>query len=429
VDVGTRMRHLLVASLPLLAGCLVAQQPVLHASEVAAYHHLRAWLEETPGVRLAWSPFQLGYDAAVFGVDAAGEPRVDREQDNRRPGVIDAQRTTVLLCKPIRDSWHEARLLCTNRSGRVFVGRPPAASARNWQPSVATFAAPGVPAVIDNLLLESGTAQDGTTWERAESLEGDVLTEQRVRFVGLGAVAKAPFPLVASFPLVEVGLGRLPWHPAWLRVDHLPIGSLRAHAHPAAASRDEEIAKGPGIAARGLHLAVRFGGVQALLRPEDVTFVDGELRVDMARATVAAADELDDQAWAAHALRLFAQDQLAARAANRIDRDRDGRGEFGQPDEVLAANRRNYQPAPNGRFLFRNHLFAVHVPAAADDAEQRFVAYAWPAKAHGPHDLAFAVDERGTVLACPAHDRFAGHDKEPDRAAIADSKSGWKPLP
>ena len=408
------------ARLPVLlcAAGLFAQEPVLHASEVAAFAKLQSLLRQPAGVPATYAPFELGYALFAIGEDRAGsafQGKVDG---------IDPSRPSVLFLQPIRDSLHPARLMFGTRSGRIFLGQPPANAPADWQPSLASIISLAGrqtidPVSIEDMLLQSGTAQDDTTWERAEAIERDGTRELTLRVTRTDGSE-------VDYPVVEIGSTRLPWHPAWLAVDHLPVVATRCHAPPPNAGPDRGVAKVRGLPARGLRLHVTDHG-DVVLRPGDVTFQDGELHIRIDRATVAPAKELDDQAWAAQALKFFAEDQLAARAAARIDRDRDGGGEFGKPDEVLALAHR-IPSAGDERFTFRNHLFAAHLPADADGAEKHFVAYAWPATAHGPHDLAFFVDERGGVHSCRAHERFHGHDNAPAADAATKDDLGWSPL-
>lgn len=410
------MRCPLATAVLVFASSSLAQAPMLHANEVAAHRQALQWLEQTVNQRVKVAPGLSGYDFRVFGTDRQGKPKVAINSLGTDNG-LDPQATAVLLLKPQRGTPNPGRMLFVNRGGRLFVGERPADATDRWQPTVETFAAPGVPATLNNMLLDSGTAQDGTRWQR---LETGATTAQRVRLVHDGAT-------LPENTLVEIGASRLRWHPAWLPLGDLPIVAMRATAQPNGQPEGQSVAEGNGVSARDLHLRVTLGSCSVVLRPDDVTYEGNELRVTIRSA--AAEDEwLDDQGWAAHGLQMLADAQLAYRKAHTLDRDGDGRGEFVAPTTALNRYRGQFQELPNGRFLFRNHLFAFHLTDTADAAEQHFVAYGWPAVAHGEHDLAFFVDERGIVHRCRAAGQFAGHDRAPSANSSARAELGWVPL-
>lgn len=413
------MRCPLPTAVLVFASSSLAQAPMLHASEVGAHRQALGWLGQTVNQKVQIAAGLRGYDFWVFGADGHGHPEVAKNPLGADNG-LDPQATAVLLLTPQRGTPNPGRMLFVNRGGRVFVGERPADATDRWQPTVETFAAPGVPATLNNMLLDSGTAQDGTQWQRLEALEAGATTAQRVRLVHEGATWPAN-------PQVEIGASRLRWHPAWLPLGDLPVVAMRGTALPTGQPEGQSVAEGNGVPARDLHLHVTFGSRSAVLRPDDVTHDGNELRVTFRGAT-AEDDWLDDQGWAAHGLQMLAAAQLAYRNAHTLDRDGDGRGEFVAPTTALNRYRGQFQELPNGRFLFRNHLFAFHLADTPDGAEQHFVAYGWPAVAHDEHDLAFFVDERGIVHRCRAAGQFAGHDRAPSANSSAQAELGWVPL-
>lgn len=351
---------------------------------------------------------QLGYEAWVFGFDRDGKPV-------RGPGArIDPEATCVMLMLPRGDALWTARPLFANRAGRMFVGELPAAAGADWKPTVATFSGPGVDVHLNNMLLQSGTAVDGTSWQRID--DSPQLAERPFR-VRLRSRDDARVPAGR----VEIGGSPFLWHPSWVPVDDARVVSFHRVTRQADAA--DVALEGRGVAVRGMRLFAP--GLR--LTAANVSCGDDEIVVSYGREDLADATWLEDQAWAVHGLRLFAAAQQQARREGRIDRDHDGVGEFGTPDEVLPANQREYQRLKNGRFLFRNHLFEAHVPADADGAEQRFVAFAWPAQAHDAHDRAFRIDQTGVVRWCAAAGRFAGHERAPTVDGI-DASAGWQPL-
>ena len=410
------MRVSLPTAVLVFASSSLAQAPMLHASEVAAHRQALQWLDQTVNQRVKFAPGLSGYDLRVFGADGSGQPKVAINPLGTDNG-LDPQATAVLLLMPRRGTPNPGRMLFVNRGGRLFVGERPADATERWQPTVETFAAPGVPATLNNMLLDSGTAQDDTRWQR---LEAGATTAQRVRLVHDGAT-------LPENPLVEIGASRLPWHPAWLPLGDLPVVAMRGTALPTGQPEGQSVAEGNGVPARDLHLHVTLGSRSVVLRPDDVTHDGNELRVTF-RGVAAADDWLDDQGWAAHGLQMLADAQLAYRNAHTLDRDGDGRGEFVAPTTALNRYRGQFQELPNGRFLFRNHLFAFHLAETADGAEQHFVAYGWPAVAHDEHDLAFFVDEHGIVHRCRAAGKFAGHEQAPAANSAAQPELGWVPL-
>jgi len=244
------------------------------------------------------------------------------------------------------------------------------------------------------------------------------VSEQRIRFVRPDGGRFTGFKFT-------IGGSRFRWHPGWLPLDD---GVALAQSGPVLVGEiGEGSAAGRGVEARGLQLSLRHGQRWAVLRPGDVRARNGELLVVLPHAAMFARSRLDDQAWAAEALRQFAEFQRIAQADGVIDHDNDGVGEFGDPDSVVP-RRRRLRHSANGRYVFRKHLFEVHLPADVDGRERRFVAYAWPVTAVDRHDLAFAVDQRGVVFACSAHERLYGHDRAPHGEAIDDTKLGWRPL-
>ncbi len=360
-----------------LAGSLIAQAPILHANEVAAYRQAQHWLSQPVDQPVQPTAGLVGYDKRVFGSDRKGVPQISlnaRGQDND----LDPQATAVLVLTPQRGAQNTGRMLFANRAGRIFVGERPTDAAARWQPTLATLAAPGVPTTLNNMLLDSGVAQDGTAWQRLESLEVAPARQQSVRLVRDNTTWK-------DDPLVEIGASRLPWHPAWL-----PIGGKSAGA-----------------------------------TADDVRTDGDELRVTIGDDALVDDTWLNDQAWAAHGLRVLAAAEQAFQTANSLDRDGDGKGEFGTPAAVMPRRQRDLQQLPNGRFLYRNHLFEFYLANDPDTAEQHFVAYGWPAVAHGKHDLAFFVDERGIVHRCAATGRFAGHDQAPAADSMTHQDLGW----
>lgn len=414
------MRYALPTAVLVFASSSLAQAPMLHANEVAAHRQALQWLDQTVDQRVKVAPGLSGYELWVFGADGSGQPKVAINPFGTRNG-LDPQATAVLLLMPQRGTPNPGRMLFVNRGGRLFVGERPADATDRWQPTVETFAAPGVPATLNNMLLDSGTAQDGTRWQRLEAIEAGATTAQRVRLVYDGAT-------VPENTLVEIGASRLPWHPAWLPLGDLPVVAMRATALPTGQPEGQSLAEGNGVPARDLRLHVTFGSRSVVLRPEDVTHDGNELRVTIRGAAIAEDSWFYDQGWAAHGLQVLAAAQLAYRSARTLDRDGDGNGEFGAPATVLRRESGEFQTLPNGRFLFRNHLFAFHLADTADGAEQHFVAYGWPAVAHDEHDLAFFVDERGIVHRCRAAGHFAGHDRAPAANSAAQPELGWVPL-
>ena len=307
----------------------------------------------------------------------------------------------------------------------MFVGpeQPPGTA---WNPDFASITGSGVEPHLGNMLLQSGVANDGTVWQRIDDAAGMGLRRQRARVRGL------PESRVLGAE-IEVGAPRFAWHPGWLPVGERDVVAFRAGlARPAAGAAEGAgglVAEADGVAARDLQLSIRSCGGAAVLRPEDVAVVDGELVVTVPDGAFVRDDWLDDQAWAVEALRRLARHERAARATAAIDRDRDGRGEFGAVEDVVPQlELGSIRRLDNGRFLFRGHLFELHLPPGADAAEQGFVAYAWPARPDRPNALAFCVDARGAVRSCSARERFAGHDRAPAADAGADESLGWRSL-
>jgi len=403
-----------------LAGSSFAQVPILHANEVAAHRQAQQWVQQPVNQPVQLTAGLAAYDWRVFGSDGHGSPAIDHNRRGQDNG-LDPLATAVLLLTPQRGAQNAGRMLFANRGGRIFVGEPPTDPTGRWQPTVETFAAPGVPATLNNMLLDSGIAQDGTRWQRLEALEAAPAREQQVRLVHDGATGKEK-------SLVEIGASRLPWHPAWLPLGDVTVVSMRAPASAAGQPDGQSLATGTGVPARDLHLHVTFGKRSAVLTANDVSIDGGELRVAIREDALVDDTWLYDQAWAANGLRLLAGAELAFRTANSLDRDGDGKGEFGTPATVMPRNQGDFQTLPNGRFLFRNHLFEFHLANDPDTAELHFVAYGWPAVARGNHDLAFFVDERGIVHRCAATGRFAGHDQAPAADSRTHADLGWTPL-
>ena len=406
-------KHILLSGLALTSH-LLAQGPSepargLRAEEVGALRHLRTWLAGPPNQHVPLQSRTLGYEAPVFGFDRGGKPV--RGQANR----IDPEATSVMLMLPRGDALWPARLLYGNRAGRIFVGERPIDAGADWQPTVATFSGPGVDVHLNNMLLQSGTAVDGTRWQRIDDLPE--LTERPFR-VRLHSRDDARF----AAGRVEIGGSPFLWHPSWVSVDDARVVSFHAMTKPGDAAEVE--LQDRGVPATGMRLFVP--GLR--LSAANVSYGDGVLVVTYGREDRADASWLDDQAWAVHGLRLFAAAQQQARREGRIDRDSDGRGEFGLPDEVMPANQRLYETRKDGTYRVRNHLIAVHVPADPDGAEQRFVATAWPETAHDAGDLAFTIDATGAVRMCPAVGRYVGHGAEPAADASAQPAPAWRLL-
>ncbi len=409
----TAMRFTLLLSGLVFTSHLAAQprpapQPAdeVRASEVAALQHLRTWLAGPPDVHVPIRPRQLGYDAVVFGFDRNGD------EVRGSASSIDPEATSVMMMVPRADALWDARLLFANRAGRIFVGERPADAGADWRPTVATVSGPGVDVHLNNMLLQSGTAVDGTSWLRIDDSPAFAQRPLRV-------VLRSRDDARVAAERVEIGSSPFLWHPSGVPVADARVVSF--HQRVKATDAAEVVLDGRGVAAPGMRLFVP--GLR--LAATNVTYGEEEVVVTYGRDDLADAVWLEDQAWAVHALRLFAVAQRTAQKECRIDRDRDGVGEFGSPDEVLPAGQRDYQRLKNGRYLFRNHLFEVHVSADADGAEQRFLAYAWPERAHDPHDRAFCIDESGMVRWCAAAGRFAGHEQPP---AIGTAPSAWQPL-
>ena len=402
------------------AGGLFAQDPQLHASEVAAHRQAQQWLEHPVNEPVGYLAGLDAYAPVVFGLDEDGQPKQSRQLHGARNG-LDPSATAVLLLLPAGSARNPGRMLFANRGGRVFVGEKPPNATDRWQPTIATFAAPGVPAELNNMLLDSGTAQDGTRWTRLESLETTTPREQRVRLVQVGQ-------MTPPNALVEIAWGPRPWHPAWLPIGDLPVVSLRAQALADGQPEQERLAKGPGVPARGLRLHVSFPGQEVLLRPEDVRMDGDELVVSVRAEALADTELLRDQSWVATGLRMLAEAELAFRSSHKVDRDGDGVGEFGDAEVVLARYAGDWKKLPSGYYLFRNHLVSFHLAQDADGAEQHFVAYAWPAERRGANDLLFCVDERGVVQCCAADGRFAGEERTPAVDSVSRADLGWRAI-
>ena len=98
------------------------------------------------------------------------------------------------------------------------------------------------------------------------------------------------------------------------------------------------------------------------------------------------------------------------------DDDHDGRGEFGLLAELASPTlappllSSAFRHAQGGRVTRSGYVFQVFLPGPdrnwrsappflADAAEQRFCAYAWPARQEAENRRVFMVDQTGTVLA------------------------------
>ncbi|MCA8949300.1 MAG: hypothetical protein KDE27_07345 [Planctomycetes bacterium] len=411
---------------PILVEALAGQAPLLDAAEVRAYRAAHCWLQELAGGSADGSTWAKGSERRFVGVDAAGAPGV---------GLVDGfarGRPMAVVYYPRRGSLLRERMLMANSYGEVFLGQRIAGTPPDWQPAPTTVAPESAPGESLALLRASGRAGDGTTWERVTALEADIRREQRVRFVRADG---------GSFEGFEccIGSSRYRWHPAWL-----PLEDGAALAFEGAlqvAGDGEATVSGLAVPARGLRLEVRHGTRRAVLDAGDVRIEDGELVVTLPPSAMVEVERLDQQAWAVEALRQFAESELAARASAEFDRDGDGRGEFGEPAEVVPANRLDQLDHIDGLWHFQDHVFRLDLPRAPDDREQRFVAYAWPrgavrrrdagfgpAAPPGAGELAFAVDARGIVFACPAQALLANDGGQPLPDALSDAGLGWRAL-
>ncbi len=397
--------------------------PQLHAREVHAYRTLRAWLRpQNGGVAVRGLGTAAGYEATVLA--EAGEGRTERLE--RTP----PERTFAVVLWPRADDPTPGRLLFGNRAGIVLLGTPREPLATGFRPEAELIAAPGGPARVNQMLLQDGPSQDGTQWQRSE------ITPAPARIEVIDADGA---PLAGA--RIEMGAPRLPWHPGWVSVAHVATAAIDG------ATDERGTLQGDGLPARELWLSLWVEDRQAVLLPDDVRRADGTLQVRVPRGALVDGKALQDQAWAAEALRRFAEGQERLRAQAKLDRDGDGRGEYGLAYDAIPVQQwSDLRPAgvPH-QFAFRSHLLQAWLPAGdgwisgvavepataarvkaapttadADGAELRFRALAWPAQPGQPQARAFRVDESGVVRWRFVGDEQCGHQGAPGAEGWAD---------
>ncbi|MCA8949694.1 MAG: hypothetical protein KDE27_09340 [Planctomycetes bacterium] len=401
-----------------LGGTGRASAQSLAASEVPVLAQLRAWRDSLGELRPLQAIVAPRFEARFFGYAADGTPGASHEFR------FATEYASIAVAWPGRDAIVPARPLMMNSLGQVFVGEAPA-GASGW-PAFASVVAADVPPHLNNMLLQSGIAADGTEWRRVEAVEGDdaaVLRPLRVRVLRLDGGELDGF-------LLEIGRSPLLWDPSFTAIEG--EGASAWWGRVEVTGRAEGRAVGAGLPAVGLAVrlsrAVPGGDRVARLLPGDVRMVRGELLVVLRDGTLVDREVLRRQAWAAEALRRLCRHELAARAAVTIDRDGDGIGEFGDPDEVVPTAERSYRRVDGDRLEFEGHLFEVWLADSPDVREHRFAAGGWPATPRGPDDLAFAVDQRGVVYCCSAVGRFAGGERPLTASALEDDTLGWRAL-
>ena len=392
------------------AVALAGQSPVLHATEVGGYQAALRWQQEVEACQVRPDARCPGFTVRYFGYDRESAERADCDHE------FDRQWASIAVLWPRADAMAGARAIMANSHGHIFVGR---ARDGGWRPELTTVVASGVALRLANMLLQSGQAQDGTVWHRIDGDPSLTPRRQRIR------VEREDGQFVIGF-VVEIGHSRFRWHPGWLPVDDAAVVAMRSAIEGRGTSSG--IAEGRGLRARGQHIMLRGPGCYVALQPGDVEITADEIVITVRRDARASRQQFDDQAWVAEGLWRLAKYELITRDLASIDRDGDGRGEFGSPDAVMPASQRPYRRLENGLYAFRGHLFRVYVAADADSAERGFVAYAWPASSDGAQERAFFVDERGVVHACRSGGRFIGCDGVLPATARDDATLGWRPL-
>lgn len=157
--------------------------------------------------------------------------------------------------------------------------------------------------------------------------------------------------------------------------------------------------------------------------------------VEFAAPNVIAAGQRSAEEKAVSRLREILWAQERARELGLVDRDRDGVGEFltlaeltgrdasrlARPLDAPLLKRGLYVPseAAPGPFRVEAYLFVVHPGATADDAERRWVGYAWPAEPAHAGRRAFFVDERETICETVGVHAYSGSRTIPAPAAAS----------